>query len=188
MKEQWLEQGYVDFAKQGPENLSISQIGKEVGASRSSFYHHFGDMDLFVDELLARHWRLCQVFNREGKAHCQNLMPDLYQLLARFDLPLQFSRQLFHHRHIPRCNYVFLRTYESSAKAFILELFRAHMDLHLPQNDLYHLFLTLGEAWYSRLDPNDLSAETLGHHAADILQDLANFMGSGVYSTLRKVP
>jgi hypothetical protein len=60
------------------------------------------------------------------------------------------------------------------------------MDLHLPQKDLYHLFLTLGEAWYSRLDPNDLSAETLAHHGADILQDLANFMGSGVYSTLRK--
>lgn len=163
-------------------------MGKEIGASRSSFYHHFGEIDLFVDELLALHWKLCQAFNKEGKASCKNLIPDLYELLSRFSLPLQFSRQLFHHRHIPRFNYVFLKTYEASAKAFILDLFRAHMGLHLPQKDLDQLFLTLGEAWYSRLDPNDLSAETLMHNAADILQDLANFIGSPVYSTLRKVP
>ncbi|MDX1333437.1 MAG: TetR/AcrR family transcriptional regulator [Robiginitalea sp.] len=188
MKEQWLQQGYLDFAKDGPDKLSINQMGQEIGASRSSFYHHFGEIDLFVDALLARHWAVCQEFNQIGKVSCKNLVPDLYELLAAHSVALQFSRQLFHHRHIPRFNYVFVKSYEASAQAFILELFAAHMDLHLPQNDLSHLFMTLGEAWYSRLDPNDLSAATLQHHAEDILQDLANFMGSQVYSTLRKVP
>ena len=187
MKDQWLEQGYIDFAKEGPDNLSINRIGQEIGASRSSFYHHFAEIDLFVDALLARHWEICQQFNTAGKANCKNLIPDLYELLATYPTPLQFSRQLVHHRHIPRFNFVFVKSYEASAKAFVLDLFAEHMDLHLPQEDLNDLFLTLGEAWYSRLDPKDLSADTLRRHAEDILQDLANFMGSGIYSTLRKV-
>jgi AcrR family transcriptional regulator len=188
MKDQWLEQGYIDFAKEGPDNLSINRIGQEIGASRSSFYHHFAEIDLFVDELLARHWAICQEFNQIGYASCKNLIPDLYELLASYPIPLQFSRQLFHYRHMPRFNFVFVKSYEASAQAFVLALFAGHMDLHLPQDDLKHLFLTLGESWYSRLDPKDLSAGTLRRHAEDILQDLANFMGSGIYSTLRKVP
>ena len=188
MKEQWLQQGYVDFAKQGPENLSIKHMGEAIGASRSSFYHHFAEMDLFIDELLAQHWDICQEFNEAGKEACQNLIPDLYDLLAQYPIPLSFSRQLFHNRHIPRYNFLFVKTYQASAEAFVLNLFAKHMDLQLPQRDLNHLFLTLGEAWYSRLDPKDLSAATLRKHSEDILQDLSNLMGSGIYTRLRKVP
>jgi len=53
LKEKWLEEGYEEFAQDGPENLSINQIAKKIGASRSSFYHHFAEIDLFIDELLA---------------------------------------------------------------------------------------------------------------------------------------
>ena len=53
LKEKWLEEGYEEFAQDGPENLSINQIAKKIGASRSSFYHHFAEIDLFIDERLA---------------------------------------------------------------------------------------------------------------------------------------
>lgn len=188
MKEKWLEGGYSEFAEVGPEHLSINHIAKKIGASRSSFYHHFAEVDLFVDELLAQHLEICREFNEAGKENCKNLIPDLYDLLAQYPTPLQFSRQLFHNRHIPRFNFVFVKSYQASADAFVLDLFAKHLDLHQPQNDLNHLFLTLGEAWYSRLHPQDLSAGTLRRHAEDILQDLSTLMGSGVYSTLRKVP
>ena len=188
MKEQWLEQGYKDFALEGPDNLSINLIGREIGASRSSFYHHFAEIDIFIDELLQMHWSICQAFTEAGKESCKHLIPDLYDLLATYPIPLQFSRQLFRHRHIPRYKYLFARTYDLSSEAFIMDLFARHLDLEVPQRDLNQLFATLGEAWYSRLDPNDLSAATLRRHAEDILQDLSSLMDSGIYSSLRKVP
>lgn len=188
MKEKWLEGGYAEFAKVGPELISINNIAKDIGASRSSFYHHFAEIDLFVDELLGLHWEIFREYNKAGKESCKNLIPDLYDLLAAYPLPLQFSWQLFRNRHIARFNYVFAKTYEVSSKTFTLDLFAKHIHLPLPNEDLNSLFLTLCEAWYSRLDPKDLSAETLSGHAQEILQDLTNFMGSDIFSTLRKTP
>jgi len=188
VKEQWLEQGYQDFALNGPDNLSINLIGREIGASRSSFYHHFAEIDIFIDELLEMHWSICLAYIEAGKASCKTLIPDLYDLLATYPIPLQFSRQLFRHRHIPRFNYLFAKTYDLSWDAFVMDLFSRHMNLQEPHGDLKQLFVTLGEAWYSRLDPKDLSAATLRQHAEDILKDLSNFIGSDIYSTLRKVP
>ena len=44
-KQEWLDKGYEHFALYGPENLSINKISKEVGFSRASFYHHFGNIE-----------------------------------------------------------------------------------------------------------------------------------------------
>ena len=186
VKKKWLEQGYRDFAIDGPDNLSVNQMAKKMGASRSSFYYHFAEIDLFVDEMLSYHWNICMEYNQEGRNSCKTLVPDLYKILAQYPIPLQFSRQLFLNRHIPRYNYVFRKSYETSANMFLLKLFADHLGLQLPESDLKNLFLTLGEAWYSRLDPKDLSADTLQVHAEDILQNLINLIDSGIYTKLRK--
>jgi AcrR family transcriptional regulator len=39
----WLEKGYAHFAEYGPRNLSINKLSKDIGLSRASFYHHFGE-------------------------------------------------------------------------------------------------------------------------------------------------
>ena len=186
VKKKWLEVGYRDFALDGPDKLSVNQMAKKIGASRSSFYHHFAEVDLFVDELLSYHWNMCQKYNEVGRNSCKSLIPDLYKILAQYPIPLQFSRQLFLNRHIPRYDYVFRKSYETSAHIFVLELFADQLGLQLPESDLNYLFLTLGEAWYSRLNPQDLSADTLQGHAEDILQNLMTLIDSGVYTKLRK--
>jgi AcrR family transcriptional regulator len=188
LKEKWLEGGYAEFAEVGPEHLSVNHIAKKIGASRSSFYHHFAEIDLFIDELLAEHWKICHEFNRVGREKCKNLIPDLYDTLAQYPVPLKFARQLFLHRHIPKYNYVFAKSLKESTDAFVLDLFARHLELNPSHSELRGLYLSLGEAWYSRLAPQDLTARTLSNHAEDIIQDLSKFMGSGVYSTLRKVP
>jgi AcrR family transcriptional regulator len=187
LRNDWLEQGYQDFAEFGPEHLSINRMAKALGESRSSFYHHFGDMEIFVDELLKRHWEEVLAFNETGQVTCQNLIPDLYELLGRNEIPLKFNWQLFHHRHIPRFNYIFVKGYHSSGEAFLLRLFAEHLGIHFSHEDLQSLWLTLGEAWYSRLDPNDLSASTLKRHGELILKDIEMLMNSGLYSSLLRI-
>ena len=186
MKEHWLKQGYEDFANEGPEKLSVNQIAKKIGVARSSFYHYFGDIDIFIDQLLEQHWGLTEEFHQAGKTHCKSLMPDLYLLLAEYPVGLRFNWQLFHHRHIPRYNYLFLKSYEAGAEEFIIDLFARHTKLDLPSPDLFNLYKTLGEAWYSRLNPHDLSASELQKHSEAILEDLSGFINSSLYSSLNK--
>jgi AcrR family transcriptional regulator len=187
MREDWLEQGYIDFAEYGPDQLSINRIGKVIGASRSSFYHHFGDVDLFIDELLQYHWSIAVEFNTKGKEYCKQLIPDLYDALAQYPVPLKFSIQLFHNRHIPRFNYLFNKTYESSAEGFLLPLFADHLGVETSPSELKNLWITLGEAWYSRLDPKDLSAKTMAELSESMLRDMKVLMDSKIFSTLERV-
>jgi len=183
-KEKWLDEGYRQFAECGPDKLSINRVSKSVGASRASFYHFFGDIDIFIDELLAKHWQIGLQFDEQGKEQCHTLFPDLYDLLGKHTTPLQFSLQLFHHRNQPRFNYVFVKTYAASAHSFVLKLFADQLGLNPNDPAVYDLWLTMGEAWYSRLDPDDLSAETLQNHAREIIRSVSGFVESHLYATL----
>ena len=187
-REKWLEEGYRQFALYGPDQLSINSISKAIESSRASFYHFFGDIDIFIDKLLAIHWKASDEFNALGKQQCKALFPDLYELLVQYPIPLQFSLQLFHHRHYPRFNYIYIKTYEVSAHAFALKLFADHLDLDADDKAVYNLWYTLGEAWYSRLDPNDLSVETLQHHSKEIIKSVSKFLSSELYATLQSSP
>ena len=183
-KQKWLEKGYEHFALYGPENLSINKISREIGSPRASFYHYFGDMDVFTEELLTMHWEIGQQFTLAGPEKCKKLFPDLYKLLEQYPIPLQFSRQLFLNRHIPAFNYLFLKMYRAHARAFILDLFSKHFKFHQDKNTIYELWLTMGEAWYSRLDPDDLSALSMETLAKDILSSVLTFITSDLYSRI----
>ena len=183
-KIKWLEEGYKEFALNGPDLLSINQISKAIGSSRASFYHFFGDREVLIEELLAAHWDLCIEFNQTGREKCTSLFPDLYALLGEYTIPLQFSLQLFHNRHIPQFNYLFTKSYASSARAFAVKLFADHMGLNPEDPTVYNLWVTMGEAWYSRLDPADLSSPTLQRHSEKIIKTLTGFIQSELYNKL----
>lgn len=186
-KEKWLETGYRHFAQYGPINLSINKISQELGSSRASFYHHFGETDIFLDELLAMHWGISEAFTAAGAAQCKKLIPDLYNLLAEYPIPLQFNLQLFHHRNLPHFNLIFIKSYAAIAKAFALQLFADALDLNPSYPEVFDLWVTVGEAWYSRLDPNDLSASTMQEHAREILQTVYRLVNSKFYFSLNQV-
>jgi AcrR family transcriptional regulator len=184
-RKKWLEAGYRHFAEYGPDNLSINKLSKELNSSRASFYHYFGDMDVFIDELLAMHWKIALDFNRQGKAECNQLFPDLYNILAEHPIPLKFSIQLFRHRNTPAYNFLFIKTYESSAMSFVLKLFSREYKLEQPESELLKLWLTVGETWYSRLTLEDLSATTLQENAEEILNTVVRFAGSRLYEQFK---
>ena len=185
-KQRWLDEGYKQFAAYGPDKLSINNVSKVLGSSRASFYHFFGDLHIYTDELLALHWQVCEQFIQAGTMHCKNMYPDLYLLLEKFPIPLQFNRQLFINRHVPSFNYIYIKSYEAIAQAFALDLFVKQYHLPYSKEEIANLWHTLGEAWYSRLDPEDLCAKTMQRHAEDIMQTLSVFVKSDLFSGLNK--
>ncbi len=180
-KKKWIECGYRQFALCGPDSLSIKKISEELKVARTSFYHHFVDIDLFIDDLLSYHWKIVEHFNELGAQYCRQLIPDIYLALEKFPVELQFNLQLFHHRNDPRFNYIFTRSYYSTAKAFALQLFIDRYNLTQPWDEVYRLWLAVGETWYSRLDPNDLSAATMQKHSEEILAAVMSFVKSNLY-------
>lgn len=187
MKEKWLETGYRHFAEYGPKNLSINKISLEIGSSRASFYHHFGETDIFLDELLTMHWGIIDTFTTSGQEQCKSLLPDLYNLLAEYPIPLQFNLQLFHHRNSPNFNLIFIKSYALIARAFALKLFSDALDLNPSYPGVFDLWVTVGEAWYSRLDPTDLSTLTMQQHAKEILQTVTRLKNSKLYLSLNHI-
>jgi AcrR family transcriptional regulator len=183
-RDTWLEAGYRQFAQDGPVNLSINKISREIGSSRASFYHHFGDSEIFIDELLAMHWRFANMFIKEGRERCRNYYPDFYHLLAEHPITLRFHRQLFLHRAMPGYAFLFSKANMATAENFALKLFAEHYDLTQPEADIRSIWLTLAESWYSRLDPGDLCAATLQRHAEEIMGSVLKFVNSQLYETL----
>ncbi|WP_321372875.1 TetR/AcrR family transcriptional regulator [uncultured Draconibacterium sp.] len=183
MKKKWLNEGYKQFAKYGPDKLSINNISRAVGLSRASFYHYFGEVNIFIDELLEMHWNISEEFKETGKKRCKNLIPDLYNLLAEYPIPLQFGLQLFHHRHQPQLNLLFIKSYEAISQAFALELFAKSLKLNACDVTVSDLWITVGEAWYSRIDPEDLSSITLQRHAKEILHTVNRIVNSKLYES-----
>ncbi len=187
MKKKWLIEGYKQFAEFGPEKLSINNISKEIGSSRASFYHYFGDADIFMDELLTMHWEIIDSFIAAGSVQCKHLLPDLYDLLEQYPLPLQFNMQLFHHRKVPNFNLVFIKSFAAIANGFALKLFTEALEMNPSYPEAFDLWKTVGEAWYSRLDPNDLSSSTMQQHAEEILQTVQRLKNSKLYLSLNKI-
>jgi len=185
-RQKWIEKGYEHFAFYGPDNLSVNKLSKEIGSPRASFYHHFGDIEVFIEELLDMHWQINQQFCSIGSQECKKLFPDLYLLLEQYPVPLKFSRQLFINRNNPAYNYLFMKTYNASAKAFILKLFSEQFGLHHIDEATYNLWLTVGESWYSRLNPNNLSAVKMQQLAEEIMNSVLLFMSSDLYSKMQR--
>ena len=185
-KQKWIEKGYEHFALYGPENLSINKISKEIGSPRASFYHYFGDIDVFIEELFDLHWQINLQFFAVGALECKKYLPDVYILLEQYPVPLQFSKQLFLNRNKPDYNFLFMKTYNASAKAFILKLFSEQYGLKHKNEDTYNLWLTFGESWYSRLDTNDLSAANMQQLAEEVISSVLKFVSSSLYSKIQK--
>ena len=180
-KDKWIKNGYKHFALYGPHKLSINKISKEIGTSRASFYHFFGDIDIFIDELLTVHWQVVEKFIKTAQRKCTNLFPDLYIALAEHPVELQFEMQLFNNRNNPTYNLLFIKSYETVAKAFLMRLFITQYNLNLSENDMYNLWLTVGETWFSRLNTNDLSAKTMQKIAEEILQSVIKLASSNLF-------
>jgi|TARA_B110000093_G_C12949591_1_gene401880 AcrR family transcriptional regulator len=95
----WLEVGYTIFSVEGPKGLKIEVLAREVGKSKSSFYHCFADLELFIEELLEFHEvKSNEIFKKIQL--CENFVPDVFEVLFESKEDAFFSRQLRINRHL----------------------------------------------------------------------------------------
>jgi AcrR family transcriptional regulator len=96
----WIQVGYELFSKEGPKGLKVETIAKAVKKSKSSFYHHFSDLEVFTELLLVHHLERVKII-ADQERQCKNVMPELLYLILEIKQDLLFNRQLRIHRNNP---------------------------------------------------------------------------------------
>jgi len=82
----WLEKGYQTFALKGPKELKIERLAKDIGKNKSSFYHLFADLNLFVGTLLDYHLiKVNEIALKEARA---TSMEELIDVLVEHKMDL----------------------------------------------------------------------------------------------------
>lgn len=89
----WLEAGYEIFSKEGITGLKVEILSRKVGISKSSFYHLFVDIDIFIEKLFDFHIEQAKVISELAK-ECKTLEPELINLLVSKKKEMLFNRQL----------------------------------------------------------------------------------------------
>ncbi len=161
----WIERGYKVFAYGGPQDIKIEALSKDVGKNKSSFYHHFADMEVFVTLLLEEHLRQNYLI-AEKEAKCENL-EELIEVIVEHKVDLLFSRQLRIHRENEEFAKCFQKSNEITAEA-IAGVWAASLGL-TDQSYLAGLVLKLSlENFFLQITDETLNKEWLQNYFNEI--------------------
>jgi AcrR family transcriptional regulator len=158
-KQQWIEVGYQQFSRFGIDKLTVEGLARKMGVSKSSYYHHFAEQKVFLNELMAMHLRQSQIIADKEK-RAQNIEPDLIHILLEHKTDLLFNKQLRIHNHQP----LFKETLRASdfivGNEFIL-LWIRDSQLPITINQASGLFALALENFYLKLNENTFNKEWL---------------------------
>lgn len=94
----WIVIGYQVFAEAGPFSIKVESLAKRVSKSKSSFYHHFSDLEIFFEALIKYHKERSTEIEAKMRS-CQNVNPDFINVLIELQEDILFHRQLRVHRN-----------------------------------------------------------------------------------------
>ena len=154
--QEWINAGYEEFSAHGPSNINVQSLSRKMNLSKSSFYHHFGDRESYIEFLLEKHIQTTQQFSSEVK-QCRVFDPDFIDLMQKYKSAVFFQQQLRINSETP----VFNKCYEQVTEAIlkeVIDMWAKYMnvsgDIHLARK-LYLMIITL---FYERVRQSTFNA------------------------------
>ncbi len=168
----WLEEAYRFFAEHGPENLTIKALSEQCELPRTNFYYYFENKEDLIDKIIDLHFETtAEIFNEELRKRLHIYIPDLYVIVFDFKLGIQFAKQLFKNRDQPKFNDAHKKGVELSAD-LIIPKFKDFFKIDLRDENVKSLWFTVIDTWYSRLNFNDYSVDSLIASCYDIMDTI----------------
>ncbi|HAA17928.1 MAG TPA: TetR/AcrR family transcriptional regulator [Cytophagales bacterium] len=184
-KTPWITAGYRAFAYEGPQALKVERLAKLLGKNKSSFYHYFGDLEVFTEELLQEHReQVRRIAEREAEA--QDLEA-LIALLVDHKLDLLFNRQLRFHRENPDFEAIFLETNQKAAES-IGPLWMKILGL---EDNSYLAFLVLKlsfDNFFLQITDENLNVAWLNGYFREVRGMVQQFKNMGVPAEIHQEP
>lgn len=163
-REKWIETGYELFSASGPQSLNVERLSILVGLNRSSFYHYFGDIDMYERELLDEHVRRFEVLGiRMNK--CDSLDPELLHLVKENPMEIKFHRQLIINEATHRYIDCFKRA-KASTEQQTFKLWTKYNELGEHPDTEFNLFQTIRD--YSLLHFEQVKEERITSMLHDV--------------------
>jgi AcrR family transcriptional regulator len=158
-REIWLGAGYEAFAKEGLQGLKVEPLSRIAGISKSSFYHHFADMEVFLEELAKKH--LVRVKEMHAKEmQVKKIDPDLISILVEHKFDLLFNRQLRIRIDHPFFKQIVEESDRLVGNEFI-KIWANDLQLPLSHHQLEGLFSLALENFYLQMNAENLNQEWL---------------------------
>lgn len=180
-KQLWIDCGYALFAAEGPQGLKIEVLARQVGKSKSSFYHYFADLEVFTSLLLERHLERSRVIVNMERA-CERVIPDLLQVLIEVKEDLFFNRQLRINRDVPAYRTCFEQSSKDVGEA-VLGIWAEALGLE-GNTYLTQLVLNLSlENFYLQITPETMTYDWLHRFVLQLQQMVTAFKNSQVLDT-----
>lgn len=161
----WLCEGYYEFAENGPD-FSLKALAQKIALPRASFYYHFLNKDELISKLLDYHISIAKKIQEELK-EINVLIPDLYSILYRHIISVQFHQKLLHNYHIITFKTLYYEANKVSVE-ILLPHIKAHFGFQKSDEEIFQFYNTLTDVWYTRLDFSNTSVEKMANLAEEI--------------------
>ncbi len=126
-KQAWIEKGYTLVAEKGFKSLSINVICRMMDKSKSSFYHYFGDLEMFEEDLVKYHLERAHGF-AASIDNCHRADPNFIAVLLDHKLDIFFYKAFRMQGRGPIFDHYHQKIFDLYEGA-ILEKWAVHFDL-----------------------------------------------------------
>lgn len=161
-KEIWIKTGYETFALCGQNSLKIEPLAKKVGISKSSFYHHFVDIEYFSETLFNYHLQMYSIL-AEKERNCKSLHSELIYVLLEHKLDLLFNRQLRINRNDDKIIEVLIKS-DKLLGNYAVMLWAKEINLKLTKTQLESIFQIATDDFYMQINNDNLNYEYLTNY------------------------
>lgn len=173
-KDIWIKTGYEIFALSGQSGLKIEPLAKKVGKSKSSFYHHFADLELYIDNLLKHHIDQSHIIAvKEQSANC--IDPELINILVEHRLDLLFNRQLRINQNIRSFSDTLIRSNKIVGDVFV-KVWVKDLRLQLTQKQIEGIFSLALENFFLQINVDNLNKKWLSEYFGNLYRITSNFI------------
>ena len=160
------------FAEKGPHKFSIKALAGQCKLPRTNFYYYFEHKDDLIDTIIEFHFEsTTQIFNLELENRLHNFIPDLYEVVHEFKIGIQFTKQLFLNREKLEYNKAYLQSVAISSD-LIAPKFLEFTKIDIPHESFKPLWYTLTDTWYSRVNFDNYSVDSLCKLSCEIIETI----------------
>ncbi|WP_089743300.1 TetR/AcrR family transcriptional regulator [Chryseobacterium taihuense] len=169
----WIITGYEMLALQGENALKIEMLAKKIGISKSSFYHHFADMQLFVEALLNYHLEQSKVI-AEKERLAQTIQPELIEILVEHKIDLLFNRQLRFNQQKNEFRETLEKSNQIIGNEFV-RIWATDLQLNLSVKQLESIFELALENFFLQINPENITFEWISNYFENLKRIAKNF-------------
>jgi len=170
----WTEAGYELFAREGFEAIQIEKLARLLQLNKSGFYHYFGDLEVFLDELLRLHRQKANLYMADIR-EVQTIDPEYFQIVVKHKVPVMFHMHLFRTKNKPEFT-ALAQTIDEEEEIIMGELWTAYLGFKGSSEAAIRYFNLVRDMINARMSFQNLDVEFLRVGVTEaklIIQNLA---------------